>query len=202
MLLTRRVRYQVLATALLSGCPLLASDLCVTVMDYSQLPLGSVFINATNLGTGKLYTARTDTKGFGCVSEIPAGLYSVETSLKGFLHVRYYPVRVTPSVKQRLTYWLPFAEISEGGIAEDSTLSGTLIKEGGPVQAAEVCIVVGADRNCTVTNDLGEYALVGAPAVYVAEIRTRDGKLYKSKIDMSTPGIYRNRLSVNDSDHP
>jgi len=47
-----------------------------------------------------------------------------------------------------------------------------------------------------VTNDLGEYALVVPSGAYQAETRTRDGKVYKSTINASVPGIYRNRLTL------
>jgi hypothetical protein len=167
-------------------------------MDYAQLPLPSASLNATNLTTGKAYAARSDKSGGACFSSIPEGLYSIEASLAGFLHVKYFPVRVTSSATERLSFWLPFGEITEGGIGQESTLSGTLLDGNSPVESAEVCLIGtgGAPRTCTVTNDLGEYALVVPSGAYQAETRTRDGKVYKSTINASVPGIYRNRLTL------
>jgi hypothetical protein len=132
---------------------------------------------------------------------MPEGLYSVEASLPGFLHVKYYPVRTVPMAKQTLSFSLPFAEITEGGLGGESTLTGTLLAAGLPVESAEVCIigVAGGPRTCTVTNELGEYALWGPAGVYLTEIHTREGRAYKSKVDMSAPGFYRNRLTLEAS---
>jgi hypothetical protein len=181
-----------------TGSPALASVLCATVMDFARLPLPSASLNATNLLTAKAYVTRSDKNGTGCFSDIPEGLYSIEASLVGFLHVKYYPVRITSSAKERLSFWLPFSEITEGGLDHESTLSGTLLSGGSPLESAEVCVigVAGAPRTCMVTNDLGEYALVVTSGQYQTEVRTREGKVYKSKLDVSIPGIYRNRLSL------
>jgi len=190
---------RILALIFLTGSPALASVLCVTVMDYARLPLPSASLNATNLLTGKAYLARSDKNGTACFSDIPEGLYSIEAGLTGFLRVKYYPVRVTSSAKEKLSFWLPFSEITEGGVDHESTLSGTLLSGGSPLESAEVCAIgaAGAPRTCTVTNDLGEYALVLTAGVYQTEVHTRDEKIYKSKIDVSIPGIYRNRLSLD-----
>jgi hypothetical protein len=189
----------------MTGTPVIASDICATVMDYARLPLPSAILNATNLITGKSYAAKSDQKGVACFAGIPEGLYSIEAGLEGFLHVRYYPLRVTSSQTQKLTFWLPFAEINEGGFTEESILSGTLLASGSAVESAEVCIegAAGSPRTCTVTNDLGEYALVVPAGVYQTQIRTRGGKVYKSKVDISVPGTYRNRLSLGaNGDRP
>jgi hypothetical protein len=171
------------ALILLTGSPVFASTLCAAVMDYARLPLPSVSLNATNLATGKAYVARTDKNGTACFVDIPEGLYSVEASLTGFLHVKYFPVRVTPSAKERLSFWLPFAEVTEGGIGQESTLSGTLLNNGSPLESAEVCMIrtVGASRTCTVTNDLGEYALVCTKPRFVRgmEKHTSPGSTYR-----------------------
>jgi Carboxypeptidase regulatory-like domain len=190
---------QALMLMLLSGSSTFAAEVCASVMDYAGMPLPAASVSATNLTTGKSYAAKSDKNGVACLSGIPEGLYSVEASLTGFLHVKYYPVRAVPLAKQTLSFWLLFGEISEGGLGDDSTLSGTLLKGGVPVEAAKICITAntGVPKTCTVTNEIGEYALQGPPGVYATEIHTKDGKVYRSQIDMSTPGIYRNRLSLD-----
>jgi hypothetical protein len=177
---------------------MIAADLCATVLDITHLPLPSASVNVESLATGKAYLARADQRGTACLS-VPEGLYSVEASLTGFLHVKYYPVRATAEAKQNLIFWLPLGEIREGPFGGDSTLSGTMLSRGAPIESADVCVIGpgGAPRTCTVTNDLGEYALVVPPGAYETEIRTRDGHVYRSRVDISTPGVYRNRLSLS-----
>ncbi|HWB85862.1 MAG TPA: carboxypeptidase-like regulatory domain-containing protein [Bryobacteraceae bacterium] len=197
--LTRGMMFAAFVFGWLSGASAFASGLCATVMDYARLPLPAASLNVRSLMTGKSYVAKTDKSGSACLPELPEGLYSVEASLVGFLHVRYYPVRLIAAEKVALSFSLPFGDLTEGGFSEESTLSGTLLKGGSPVESAQVCITEtsGGSRTCTVTNDLGEYALIGPAGTYTTEIRTRDGKIYKSKIDMSVQDIYRNRLSVD-----
>ncbi len=190
---------RVLAAVLLAGSSAFAADLCAKVMDYGRMPLPAASVNAANLRTGESYVAKSDKSGTACFLGLPEGLYSVEASLSGFLHVRYYPVRVVAMAKQRISFWLPLGEITEGGLGDESTLSGTLVQAGSPVEAAEICIAATArtPRKCTVTNDLGEYALQVPAGMYTVEVHTRDGKEHMSKVDVSAPGIYRNRLSVD-----
>jgi Carboxypeptidase regulatory-like domain len=197
--LTESRAFRVVVLILAWGGAAFAAELCATIMDYGRLPLPSATMNVTNLETGKSYATLSDKNGNACVSRVPEGLYSVDASLPGFLHVKYYPVRVDPVAKEMLTFMLPFGEIAEGPWVNESTLSGTLLKGGVPLQAAQICMVglSGAPKTCTATNDLGEYALMGPAEVYNTEIRTRDGEVYKSKVDLSSPGIYRNRLSVD-----
>jgi hypothetical protein len=181
--------------------PAFASDLCATVVDLAHLPLPSASVNAIHLATGKSYAGQTANDGRTCVSGLPEGLYSVEAHLPGFLHVRYYPVRVTPLAKQYLSFSLPFAEIREGGVVDESTLAGTLSSDGIAVDSATVCMTSASTslKTCTTTNDLGEYVLLGPADNYDVEIRTRGGAVCKSRVDMSVAGIYRNRLSMDPS---
>jgi hypothetical protein len=189
-----------LALLFWASCPVRASVLCATVMDLARLPLAAASLNATSLRTGKAYAAVADRTGIACFSNVPEGLYSVDASLAGFLHVKYYPVRVAASSPVNLSFYLPFSEIEEGGVGQEATISGTLLDErGSPVKSAEVC-AIGDNafaRSCTVTNDLGEYALVLNVGVYRAEVRTREGRVFRSNIDVSSPGIYRDRVSVD-----
>jgi hypothetical protein len=152
-----------------------------------------------NLQSGKSFAGKTDKDGQVCLSGIPEGLYAVETHLMGFLHVRYYPVRVVALARQKLSFSLPFAEITEGGLGDESTLTGTLLKAGAAVVSAEVCMIKlpGDAKTCTATNDVGEYVLLGPAGTYQTEVRTIDGAIYGSRINMSVPGIYRNQLTLD-----
>ena len=191
----------ILACLLGMANPIRASVLCATVMDYARLPLPNASLNATNLLTGKSYTALADRSGHFCFSNIPEGLFSIDASLAGFLHVKYYPVRVAAGAPVNLSFQLPFGEITEGGIGQDATISGTLLEKGSPAESAKVCAIAvdASSKACTATTDLGEYAIVVPVGVYQTEVQTRDGRVYKSKLTLRSPGIYRNRISVDGS---
>lgn len=196
--LNRSALLKLCSLSLLAAPCAWASVLCATVMDYAQLPLPTVSLTIINLTTGKAYQGRTDKSGVACVANLPEGPYSVEASLAGFLHVKYFPVHVVTANKQNLRFWLPFAELSEGGITEDSSISGTLSWHGSTLPFAEVCLSRQTSRTCTTTNDLGEYALVVAAAEYEAEVRSNKGTIFRSSIDLSTPGVYRNRIVLKE----
>jgi hypothetical protein len=178
---------------------LAASAVCVNVNDYAGLPLHNAWVTATDLQANELFNTRTDRKGGACVSEIPEGLYSVEVGLTGFLNVRYYPVRVTSMATQELKFSLPFAEITEGGIANEAVLSGTLKEADVAIGGARMC-VLSLDRDlpitCTVTNDLGEYAVSVPPGTYRVEVKAPGEAAQQSRIEIPAPGIYRNRISL------
>ena len=190
---------RIFALILTIGAPAYASELCATIMDLARLPLPSASVRATDLATGKAYLKQSDKSGIACFSSVPAGLYAIDASLTGFLHVKYYPVLLTPAASQKLSFWLPFSEITEGGLGQESIISGTLLNRGSPADSAEICIVgtTGAPKTCTTTNDLGEYALAVPAGVHQIEIRIDKRNIYKSKLDVSTPGIYRDRLSLD-----
>ncbi len=83
----------------------------------------------------------------------------------------------------------------------ESTLSGTLRRDSTPVAAANICILDkrGVRLNRTVTNDLGEYALSVHPGIYEVEIQVSKNEKYRSQIDISTPGLYRDRLKIGET---
>jgi hypothetical protein len=77
-----------------------AAELCLRVADEGQQPLPAARVHVVSLGDGQAHDRQTDANGSSCLSGLPEGLYSVEASLQGFLHVRYYPVRVSYSKKK------------------------------------------------------------------------------------------------------
>ncbi len=178
-----------------------AASLCVSVLDPSNLPLPDASVNAVNLATNRRIGGRTDRAGKACLSALSEGLYSVEVGLIGFLNVRYYPVRIAPVVMHELRFQLPFSEITEGSLAQEATLSGTLKENGIPVQSAKICIFENGREGalptaCGVTDDLGEYAIVVPTGVYTIELRLPRGSIQRSKVDLSVPGFHRNSLNV------
>lgn len=185
-------------------CRLLADEsaICAVVLDVAGQPLPNATLNVVNLADGKKRgVGLTDVKGMVCIARLPEGLYSAEASLAGFMNVRYYPVRVAFPERVHLAFHLPFAEIQEGGIQTEAILSGTLGGERQPISGVRVCLFHNRDTvsiACTVTNDLGQYALVVPPGVYRVEVRRQRRIVGQSTIDVSVPGVYRNRISVTD----
>lgn len=181
------------------SCELGASAVCVRVSDYADLPLHDAWVTVTDLQTNKVFNTRTGRNGDACASQIPEGLYSVEVGMTGFLNVRYYPVRITSLATQELMFRLPFGEITEGGIAKDAILSGTLRQNDQTIAGATIC-ALSPERDlpitCGVTNDLGEYALSLVPGSYRIEVRVRGEAVQRTSIEISAPGIYRNRVVV------
>jgi hypothetical protein len=178
------------------GQALFASDLCVAVDDYADLPLPGASVTAIDLVKGGTrYDVKTDSKGRACLLKLPEGVYSVEAVLTGFMNVRYYPVRVVYPDTTELSFRLPFSEITEGGFTREVVLSGTLRFQGKPLVNAEVCALESnGKKSCTTATDIGEYALSLAPGSYDIQIRTFDGKRLHSRVDLTTPGAYRDSL--------
>jgi len=177
-----------------------AASLCVKVEDPGNLPLPDASVSAVNLNTAKLYTGRTGREGRVCLSGVPEGLYAVEVGLAGFLNVRYYPVRIAPVATHELRFLLPFGEITEGTVAQEATLSGTLTQEGAPVQNASICVLTaqaGSVVKCTSTNDLGEYALIVPTGLYSVELRLPNGSVRRKRLDVSRPGFHRNVVGLD-----
>jgi hypothetical protein len=165
------------------------------VDDYANLPLPGASIVVTELVEGSHYNAKTDANGRACLPKLPEGIYSVEAVLAGFMNVRYYPVRVAYPATTKLSFRLPFSEITEGGFAEEAVLSGTLRLRGKPLINAEVCALESnGKKHCTTATDTGEYSLSLAPGTYDVQIRTFEGKRLHSKVDLTTPGTYRDSL--------
>jgi hypothetical protein len=190
----------IIVIAILGESSLVAAAVCARVTDSAGLPLRNAWINVVNLKTNKLYTGQADPNGKACVSKLPDGLYSVEAGLTGFLNVRYYPVRIKYPAVEQLQFRLPFSEITEGLLSQDATVAGTLKTDGDTaVQGANICILE-LDHHtrvtCTVTNDLGEYAFSLPPGVYVVELQMSSGAVHRSKIDVTTPGSYRNLIGA------
>jgi hypothetical protein len=194
-----------LAIALMLGftSQVAGSEICADIVDYSGLPLPNSSLVATNLQTGKSFTTKSNYAGRACLGKVPEGLYSIEAGLRGFLNVRYYPVRVRFPDRPNLKFQLPFSEITEGGLGQDAILSGTLQDKDAPLEGAEVCVLQqdGTRAACTITNELGEYALTVSPGSYKGEIKAANGKVYRSIINLSRPGLYRNQFALQ-ADQP
>jgi hypothetical protein len=187
-----------LGLALATSITLAGSEMCIKVLDEAGQPLPRARVQVSSLSTAKSHQRATDSQGNACFLDIPEGLYSVEVSLQGFLTAKYYPLQVSYPEKNGLTVRLPLSNVNGDNMAQQITLSGTLWRSGKPAEAVSICLFR-SDRSrvvCTLTNNLGEYAVIAPPGTYEVELKPSSGSAYRSKIDLSTPGAsYHDRLS-------
>jgi Carboxypeptidase regulatory-like domain len=180
---------------------LLASSLCAEVVDVTEAPLPNATINIVSLSDpSKRASAITGSNGKACVSQLPEGLYAVEAGLTGFLNVRYYPVRIEFPNNVHLSFRLPFGDIGEGGIEPDAIVSGTLEDAGHATSGIKICLLQhegAVPTACTVTNDLGQYALTVPPGKYRVEVTRLSKTLFSGSLDLSSPGSYVNKLRLS-----
>jgi hypothetical protein len=193
----------VIASFLWADSQLKCSSLCakVTTLEPDMQSLPRATLEATDLDDPSIrYIATTDREGRACLEKVPDGLYSVEASAGGFMHVRYYPVRVASPRNISLAFKLPFGEVREGGVGADVIVSGTLRQSGAPLDGVRICLVredKAEVEKCTDTNDIGQYALVITPGKYQVEIRRLQETIATSTVEFPAPGVYRNRLSIS-----
>jgi hypothetical protein len=172
--------------------------MCAFVSTWEGLFVRGARVSALNLATAKRYETRSDSKGRACLSEIPEGLYSVEASVVN-MNVRYYPILVGTERTKELTFRLPAGVNSEGPIVNLTFLSGTLRLGDEPLDWAYLCLTKRDSSGipiCVLTNDLGEYALEVDPGLYDVEICTGKKLVYKSVLDVTSAGFYRERISA------
>jgi len=182
----------------------LASSICATVTDLPGHPLHVATVRVVSLvDPDAHYSSAVDASGKACIDHLPEGLYSVEagTGSGGFLNVRYYPVRVAFPDDVTFSIPLPYGEIREGGVRTDAVLSGTLLEAGRAVDGIKICLRENNEpipAGCTVTNDLGQYALVVPPGKYRVELARGNSRepISSVPIELPTPGLYRNEVSM------
>jgi hypothetical protein len=173
----------------------------VTTSDPYNEPLSRATLQAVSLADPAVrFESETDRNGHACLDHLPEGFFWVEATRSGFLHMRYYPVRVEFPKNTTLTFRLPLGEITEGMGLTDATLSGTLSDRGKPADGVTICLLTPAGLMpiaCTVTNELGQYALEKIqPGNYRIELSRSQERLSLSTIDLSHPGVYRDRVKI------
>ncbi|MFN7919751.1 MAG: carboxypeptidase-like regulatory domain-containing protein [Bryobacteraceae bacterium] len=190
---------------LLSAAAVLGAELlCVDVIDPSDLPLPRAHVSVTPLTPGgERFDFETNESGKACLVEIPEGLYAVEVGLTGFLSARYWPVRIKFPNQQKLRFQLPIGEVREGPFTRESALSGTLREGAGPMVGARICLIPESGRapledcgTCQLTNSLGQYAFLIPAGKYRVEISPFGRPAVLSRIDLSSPGSYADRLKL------
>lgn len=183
-----------------------ASSICATIALPDGQPLHRATLKVISLGEPSIQqSAAVDSNGKACVPHLAEGLYSVEASAGGFLNAKYYPVRVVFPDDMNFSFRLPFGEIREGMGLSEATLSGTLLDHGTPSEGVKICLFEDdkpSPSACTVTNDLGQYALTVPPAVYRIVLTRLLQRVQTTTIDLSQPGYYRNRVSLPISSTP
>lgn len=141
----------------------------------------------------------TDDHGDYSFAELPDGEYAIEAELRGFVSTAFRPVRINFPMEVHWNFKLAVADLGvEGGISASSDLVGELLFRGTRMSSTRICLTRadGTGRpTCTVTNRLGQYFLSVEPGLYDVTI-DRSGLENKRRLDMSSPGAYRNRLPL------
>jgi len=185
---------------ILTLTPAWASSICATVTVHENYPLPRVQVKVVSMLEPSIhFAATTDDRGTACVDHLPEGTYSVEASRGGFVNSMYYPVRVLFPRNKSLYFRLPIGEVTEGPILQEVELSGTLAEAGGAAEGVKICLFDPGGGNpvvCTVTNDLGQYAIKLAPRIYRLELTRQQQKLDGRTIDLSVPGFYHDKLKI------
>lgn len=191
-------------------CCLVGSEICVTVDDYAEMPLSRAWVSIVPLprpkngdkeatSVSRTHAGSTDKNGRACF-EVPAGRYSVESGLMGFLNVRYYPITVTPAHRTELPIRLPIGEVIGDSVSSEATLFGTLRRDGYVLQGVTVCLLREESVViCQRTNAFGEYVLSVAPGEYHVEIRNFRNELISSlKVDAAFPEPYEDLIIIEN----
>jgi hypothetical protein len=194
------VIFVVISVLLTPPADLRASSLCVTVVDTTDAPLARAVVNVVGLThPANMYSGLTDPAGDACIDQLAEGLYSVEASLEGFLNVRYYPVQVAFPRDIHLAFTLPLGETHEGGIQPDAVVNGTLGSVEAPLSGIKICMYPSEKLipiACTVSNELGQYALEVPPGRYRVELSRGLNSLRSTTIELLNPGDYHNKIAA------
>lgn len=191
---------RLLALCVAATSSLISSSICVEILNVADYTIPLSEVRIVNLNSGEVVSVSADAKGRGCTRALAEGAYSVEASSGGYVSVRYQPVEVIFPGEVTLSFRLPIGVIREAGIAKDSTVHGTLIGEGRPLESVRICLYAPGNRQataCSTTNELGQYALAVPPGKYVARIHRMQVELRTLPLDLPAPGSYHNRLSLS-----
>lgn len=192
-----------LLVIIVSGCfaRVNAAALSGRVTDQNGDPLAATQITAHKLG-GNSHdsSAKSDADGRFAFELLPDGNYLVTAVHPGFSSVSIdtvviaFPLQVT---------WNPLLRVAELGL--EGTLSSDLIGEltigGRPISGATVCLSAELRRVCTRTNELGQYFLAVPPGRYMVSVSGPDGPKIQSTLDMTSAGIYRDKIHPGPNDH-
>ncbi len=168
------------------------------VADQSGSPLQSVAVTLHKLSGDHFdESSLTDSRGRYSFADLPDGEYSLEAELRGFVSVRYKPLRIYFPADVERNFVLELAGFGHDGVYASSKLVGELFWRGARVSTASICLNR-ADQSqqpvCTVTNGLGQYVIDVPSAVYVVTVDRGAGLHTEETLDLSTAGEYRNKL--------
>jgi hypothetical protein len=164
------------------------------------LPAATVTAHKT---TGERFDeySQTDSQGRYSFSELPAGEYSVEAALTGFVSVLYKPLSIYFPTQVRWNFVLSVAAFGGDAVYASSELVGELRWKGSPAPRANICLIgAAAPRRtvCTTTNRLGQYFLDVPPGLHTVTVDGDGGLKGRQPLDMSAAGEYRNQIALPD----
>lgn len=158
------------------------SELCVTVVDPTDAPLPKVKLLLIAAGADAT-VGETDEKGSACL-EIRRGSYSLELVKRGFVNVRYDPVRVTPIRSRRLTMRMPIGYVAEGGLDEAASIMGVV--DSAELGRVEVCLASNQRNSvpvCKKSDATGEFGFTVKPGHYTLQASDGKGRKWTKIVD-------------------
>ena len=168
------------------------------VRDQGGYPLPGAVVVLQSLGDPSI-TLRMIAGANGLYSEkeVPDGEYSIEASYRGFVSVRFSPVRVEFPRHIERDFQLPIAPAEEGGIYTRAEIAGELKQKTGRVPHASICLMKGTIQSCTETNGLGQYFLAVEPGTYDVVVSVDGRRLWQGRLDLPTSREYRNQIRLD-----
>jgi len=167
------------------------------VLDENYVGLSNANVTLRNLADpGTSFAATSDKAGAFSFAEVPDGEYSLEASRRGFVGVRYSPVRVRYPRPIEKDLILRVAPGNEDGIQFQAEVVGELKINDKRLSHTKVCLKSEARERCTVTNGIGQYYLAVEPGRYDVLISVDNGESVRQVIDLPVAGEYRDKIKV------
>jgi hypothetical protein len=170
-----------------------AAEITGKVLDEGGFPLRNAMVTLRRLSdAGQELTAQTKDDG-SYVLSAPFGEYSVEASERGFIGVRYAPIRVS-RLNVRQDFRLPVGQGTEGGVYSAAELIGTLRTGDRRHAGARLCLSNAERTKCATANEYGEYELGIEPGKYRATVTENGTVIWQQEVDLPQPGEYRDLI--------
>lgn len=167
------------------------------VSDPSNLPLaGATVVLQLVSRPAEPVIVKTDKSGIYEIKEVPDGVYSIEASKKGYVSVRYHPIRIRYPHGYEQDFELPLDEVYSGHEPGMAHLAGELRLADKPVAGVRLCLSRRRHQSCSLTNRFGQYSMEVAPGDYQARVYHQHDLVWRQSVRLPSPGEYRNLIQI------
>ncbi len=169
------------------------------VTDVTNAPLaGATVTFQMTSRPAEPIVVKTNREGFFEIKEAPDGTYWMEAAMRGFISVRYYPIRLRFPYGWEQDFRLPADEVYESDAPNKAHVAGELRLGEKPVAGARVCLSRRQqERVCTTTNRFGQYSLLVAPGVWQASVANQNSEVvWRQTLRLGEPGEHRDPIQI------